>query len=103
MEKRQELPRDKERKKRGDEKRNTSFWLEGGKQEAARKVPRISTAPQPEAAPPAEPMMEESELRRKKVTDLIALLQQRTGKKSNPKTRKQDVINALMISSSRSE
>ena len=88
--------RDKERKKRGYEKRNTSFWLEGGKQEAARKVPRISTAPQPEAAPPAEPMMEESELRRKKVTDL---LQQRTGKTINKKTRKQDLITALMLSS----
>ena len=99
VEKRQEMLRDKERKKRGYEKRNTSFWLEGGKQEAARKVPRISTAPQPEAAPPAEPMMEESELRRKKVTDLIALLQQRTGKTINKKTRKQDLITALMLSS----
>lgn len=87
---RQEKLQDMVRVKRKYKKRDTSFWLEGGKQEAAKKVAKISTVPQPEvaAAPPAEdpePMMEESELKRKKVADLIALLEQRTGKKMHTK------------------
>ena len=34
-----------EREKRGYAKRKTLFWEEGGKQEAAKKVVRISTTP----------------------------------------------------------
>lgn len=46
VEKRQEGLRDCEREKRKYIKRKESFWLEGGKQEAAKKVVRISTTPQ---------------------------------------------------------
>lgn len=96
VEKRQEKLREKERPKRPYEKRDSTYWIEGGKQEAAKKVPRISTS-----APPAAPMptaMSESILKAKKVPDLIALLEQRTGRKVNKKTRKQEIINALLSS-----
>ena len=96
VEKRQEELREKERVKRSYEKRDRSFWIDGGNQEAAKKVARISTA-----VPPATPMptaMTEGFLKKKKVPELIALLQQRTGKKLNPKFRKQQIINALLSS-----
>lgn len=96
MEKRQEELWEKERVKRPYEKRDSSYWIDGGKQEAAKKVARISTS-----VPPATPMptaMTKSFVKKKKVPDLIALLEQRTGKKLNPKSRKQDIINALLSS-----
>ena len=43
VEKRQEALRGNERAKRPYEKRDQAFWQEGGKQEAARKVMRVST------------------------------------------------------------
>ena len=43
VEKRQEALREYQREKREYVKRKESFWIEGGKQEAAKKVPRIST------------------------------------------------------------
>ena len=42
VEKRQEALKDFERVKRGYVKRQESFWMEGGKQEAAKKVVRVS-------------------------------------------------------------
>ena len=42
--------------------------------------------------------MTEDFLKKKKVPELIALLEQRTGKKLNPKSRKQQIINALLSS-----
>ena len=95
-EKRQEELREKERVKRPYEKRDSSYWIDGGKQEAAKKAVRISTS-----VPPAAPMptaMTEDFLKKKKVPELIALLEQRTGKKLNPKSRKQQIINALLSS-----
>ena len=43
VEKCQETLREYQREKREYVKRKESFWIEGGKQEAAKKVPRIST------------------------------------------------------------
>ena len=43
VEKSQEALREYQREKREYIKRKASFWIEGGKLEAAKKVPRIST------------------------------------------------------------
>jgi len=94
VEKRQELLRDMEHTKRSYEKKRTSFWLEGGKAESVWKVVRISTT-QPEQ-PPAEESMNESTLKKKKVSKLLTILERKSGKTVHKKTRKQDVINALL-------
>ena len=96
MEKRQEELREEERAKQPYEKRDSSYWMDGGKQKAAKKVARISTSIL-SATPTPQPMTV-SVLKKKKVRDLITLLEQRTGKKMNPKSRKQDLINALLSS-----
>lgn len=95
-EKRQEELREEERAKWPYKKRDSSQWMDGGKQKAAKKVARISTSilsttPTPQA-------MTESVLKKKKVPDLFTLLEKRTGKKVNPRTRKEDLINALLSS-----
>ena len=107
MEKRQEELRHYEREKRQYAKRNTSFWLEGGKQEAAKKVIRISTSTplEPAHEPPQEPThpaiaFVEHELKRKKVAELLTLVFQTTGKRLGQKSRKQDLINTLLQSRS---
>ena len=99
VEKRQEGLRDCEREKRKYIKRKESFWLEGGKQEAAKKVVRISTTPQelPDTithTPPHHQYSQE-QLKKMKVTELLALLFEK-GKIFNKKTRKQDLINAYL-------
>ena len=89
-----------DRTKRSYEKRKTSFWFDGGKQEAAKKVVRISTTPQPtvsNAAPPTD--LNEADLRKMKVHDLLTLLVQRTGKTVNKRTRKKEILDALLFSS----
>ena len=96
MEKRQEELREEERAKRPYEKRDSLYWMDGGKQKAAKKVARISTSIP--SATPTPQAMTESVLKKKKVPDLITLLEQRTGKKMNLKSRKQDLINALLSS-----
>lgn len=101
VEKRQETLGGMERDKRHYQKRNNSFWLEGGKQEAARKVMRISCA-EPEKTPPV-PCMSEAVLKKKKVVELIALLENQTGRTVNKKTRKQDIITALLSAATRAE
>ena len=88
VEKRQEELREEERAKQPYEKRDSSYWMDGGKQKAAKKVARISTSIL--SATPTPQAMTESVLKKKKVPDLITLLEQRTGKKMNPKSRKQD-------------
>ena len=114
IEKRQEVLRIMERTKRPYEKRNTSFWLEGGKEESARKVSRISTtAPEPlpivpiqENVVPEQPPMEdmtESTLKKKNVSQLIVLLEKKSGKSVNKRTRKQEIIDALLNLVTRSE
>ena len=105
VEKRQEELRDAERTRRQYGKRNHSFWFEGGKQEAAQKVPRISTMTPPSATerPTQQPVEQqplvEALLKKKTVTELLVLLEERTGRRLNRRTRKQDVITALMLSS----
>ena len=96
VEKRQEELREEERAKQPYEKRDSLYWMDGGKQKAAKKVARISTSIL--SATPTPQAMTESVLKKKKVPDLITLLEQRTGKKMNPKSRKQDLINALLSS-----
>lgn len=135
MEKRQEVLRDKQQNKRPYDKKDSSFWIHGGKQEAARKVLRVSTeSPQlpaqqqppteqpaqqqpltelpptelsaqqqpPTELPPMPPSQQSDEelneetLRRRKVPELIKLLQCKTGQSLNKRTRKPDIIAALM-------
>ena len=79
--------------------------MEGGKKESARKVIRISTL---EVVPvvPVDAETDEltqASLNKKKVSELIVLLRERTGKIVNSKTRKQDIIDTLVNSCTRSE
>ena len=104
VEKRQEVLREKERVKRSYQKRNTFYWLEGGKQESAKKVMRISTqAAEPLRTDTETTCMSEASLKKKKVSDLVALLAEKTGRTINSRTRKQDIIVALLNSQLRSE
>ena len=103
VEKRQEGLRDCEREKRKYIKRKESFWLEGGKQEAAKKVVRISTTPQelPDTVThtaPHDQQYSQEQLKKMTVTKLLALLSEQ-GKVFNKKTRKQDLINAYLATS----
>ena len=104
VEKREEELRDAERTRRQYGKRNQSFWFEGGKQEAAKKVPRISTmTPPPDTERPTQQPVEqqplvEAVLKTKTVAKLLVLLEERTGCSLNRRTRKQDEITALMLS-----
>ena len=78
-------------------KRKESFWIEGGKQEAAKKVVRLSTAtPEfPNTTTPPHQQYTLAELKKMKVTELLALLTQQ-GRVFNKKTRKQVLINAYL-------
>ena len=92
VEKRQEVVREMQRTKRPYEKKNTSFWLEGGKEKSARKVARISTS-EPlqktiEPQHPVEGTMTETKLNKKKVAELIMVLERKTGKSIHKKKRK---------------
>jgi len=72
--------------------------LEGGKQEAAKKVLRISTTPQelPDTLTHTpHRQYNQEQLKKMKVTDLLALLLEK-GRIFNKKTRKQDLINAYL-------
>ena len=86
--------KDSKKFKRPYEKNNLSFWQEGGKQEAARKVLRVSTQPPEATQVPVLPdtSMTEDILKTKKVSELISLLLEKTGRTANKKTRKQDLI-----------
>ena len=69
------------------------FWVEGGKQEAAKKVPRISSTILEEDKENSMPLQfTDDELKRMKVAELLALLTEVTGKVFNKKTRKQQLI-----------
>lgn len=52
---------------------------------------------------PVKDTMTETELKKKKVAELITLLEKKTGKSIYKKTRKQEIIDALLNFSSRSE
>ena len=79
MEKRQEELREEERAKQPYEKRDSSYWMDGGKQKAAKKVSRISTSIL--SATPTPQAMTESVLKKKKVPDLITCLNREQGRK----------------------
>ena len=79
-----------QREKREYVKRQNSFWIEGGKQEAAKKVPRISTVePQKNETTPQQETLTLAELKKMKVTELPSLLTNITGRTFNNRRRKQ--------------
>ena len=105
VEKRQEFLRCRDRQPRVYTKVNTSFWFEGGKQESAKKVPRISLRecteqemPQVPAASAAEHCQQKksipqsaSELKKMKIPDMLQLFAHLKGEhlclpKKNKKT-----------------
>ena len=96
VEKRQEALKDCERVKRGYVKRKESFWMEGGKQQAAKKVVRVSTST-PEFPNTTTPHQQYTlaELKKMKATELLVLLFQQ-GRVFNKRTRKQVSINAYL-------
>lgn len=98
MEKRQEVLRDCCREKRSYVKRKSLFWSEGGKQEAARKVVRISTTPVMEqnAITLERNVLSHNKLKKMIANELIVLLAELTGKVFSKKTRMQDLISAYM-------
>ena len=86
-----------EREKRLYMKRKMSFWDEGGKKEAAKRVVRVSTIPiMDDPAQTAHLSYTHSELKKMKVMELFALLAEQTGKIFNKTTRKQDLIEAYL-------
>lgn len=93
VEKCQEALKEYQREKREYVKRRASFWIEGGKQEAAKKVPRISTveSQQNETTTPQE-MLTLAQLKKMKVTELLSLLTDITGRTFNNRTRRQNLI-----------
>ena len=96
MEKRQEALKDCERVKRGYVKRKESFCMEGRKQQAAKKVVRVSTST-PEFPNTTTPHQQYTlaELKKMKATELLVLLSQQ-GRVFNKRTRKQVSINAYL-------
>lgn len=93
VEKRQETLKDYQREKREYVKRKASFWTEGGKQEAAKKVPRISTVePQQDETTTQQETLSPAQLKEMKVTELLSLLTDITGRTFNKRKRKQELI-----------
>ena len=75
VEKRQEALREYQREKREYVKRQKSFWIEGGKQEAAKKGPRISTVESQQNETTAQQeTLTRAQLKKMKVTELLFLL-----------------------------
>ena len=69
------------------------FWVEGEKQEAAKKVPRISsTILEEDKENSMAHQFTDDELKKMKVAELLALLTEVTRKVFNKKTRKQQLI-----------
>ena len=74
-------------------KRDMPFWVQGGKQEAARKVPRISsTILEEDKRNSMAHQFTDDDLKKMKVAELLPLLTEITGKVFNKKTRKQQLI-----------
>ena len=69
------------------------FWVEGGKQEAAKKVPRISsTILEEDKENSMAHQFTDDELKKMKVAELLANLTEITGKVFIKKTKKQPLI-----------
>lgn len=80
MEKRQEELQDMERVKCQYKKSDSSYWTDGGKQAAPKKVARVSTSVPP--VTPVQPAMTESQLRQKNSSPFLSREQ---GRDSTPK------------------
>ena len=89
-------------------KKNTSFWHEGGKQDSAKKVPRISAVKQPSKdilvvssainyPQKREITQSADELKKLKIADLVQLLDYLTGHQLSlpKKPRKPDLISKI--------
>ena len=95
MEKRQDVLRDCERKKRKYVKQDDEFWKEG-RREVMRKLPRISTEPcETGTQPPCSPFTRE-ELKKKTVAQLREMLQTLAGVAVSPKERKAVIIEKVL-------
>lgn len=76
--------KDYQRENREYVKRKTSFWTEGGKQEASKKVPRISTVePQQDETTAQQETLSPAQLKEMKVTELLSLLTDINGRTFN--------------------
>lgn len=105
VEKRQEALRCYQREMRAYTKRNASFWYEGGKLEAAEKVPRISAVEVHQMTHEAQNTVIQrkripqsaTELRKLRIPELVQLLSDLTGcEQSLPmKPRKPDIISKI--------
>ncbi|XP_078347604.1 uncharacterized protein LOC144632757 [Oculina patagonica] len=109
VEKRQEMLQDYERQPRKYFKKDNAFWLHGGKQEVARKYPRISVdktqAPQePETVPQhtetGKKVLNQSagELRKLKIAELVILLTEIVGYQPElpKKPRKPELLSKIL-------
>lgn len=76
--------------------------MEGGKQEAASKVVRISSPPvttsqqQQQHITSVSQQISQAELKKMKITEILALLAEQTGKTFSKKTRKQQLIDTYL-------
>ena len=108
VEKRQEALKCCQRQSRSYVKRDTNFWCDGGKQESAKKVPRISAVEKPREDVLTTPNATEDpqkktitqsvdELKKLKIGDLIQLLNELIGHKPSlpKKPRKPDLISKI--------
>lgn len=108
VEKRQEALKCCQRQSRSYVKRDTNFWCDGGKQESAKKVPRISAVEKPREDVLTTPNATEDpqkktitqsvdELEKLKIGDLIQLLNELIGHKPSlpKKARKPDLISKI--------
>ena len=109
VEKRQEELKCCQRQTRGYVKRNLDFWYEGGKQDSAKKVPRISMVEQQEDEVPQTPSVpaehpqkktlaqSANELKKLKIPDLVKLLEDLTEHQLSvpKKPRKPDLISKI--------
>ena len=81
-------------------KRKESFWKEGGKQEAAKKVCRISTQHNSQAQPDVHKNTRTyyscEQLKKMKTNEILSLLAEETTKTLNKRTRKQSLIDAYL-------
>ena len=84
-------------------KRDTNFWCDGGKQESAKKVPRISAVEKPREDVLTTPNVTEDpqkktitqsvdELKKLKIGDLIQLLNKFTGHKPSIPKKRQNAL-----------
>ena len=106
VEKRQEALKGYQRQKWSYNKRDSTFWVEGGKQDATKKVKRILTQPSICTETPTQPASREQthhtahftkeNLMKRKVPELLVLLKDHTGIVMRAKSRKTAIVEALL-------